>query len=91
MKPLRRGMSLADRVKLRQQALERQLRLAYQRAGEYGLSEQCRLAMAVKEPGQAKELHDSCRSEDTGGTGCLCPHHDVATGVVSGVAPVLCV
>lgn len=87
MKPLRQGMSLADRMALRQEVLQRQLRLAYQRAGEYGLSEPCRLAMAVKEPGKAKELHDSCRLEVPGGLGCLCPHHDVATGVVSGVAP----
>ena len=89
MMSLRRGMTLLQRQRLREQVLERQLKIAYERAARYGLSGACAKAMdAVGE--EARELHETCSAELPGGLGCLCNHHDVARvegHVVSGVLP----
>jgi hypothetical protein len=91
VRQLRRGLTLAQRQKLRTQVLERQLSVAYRRAIRYGLSETCRQAMDMSAagcPARAAELHASCKAEEPGGTGCLCPCHDARdTAVVSGSAP----
>lgn len=90
MKPFRRGMTVLERQKLREQVLAQHLRVAQQRAAEYGLTVRCREAMkaaADRDSARAKALHSSCHGEDTG-TGCLCHCHDRArpAQVVSGNA-----
>jgi len=88
VKKLKRGMRLLDRQHLREQVMERQLKLAVDRAAEYGLSQPCRQAMAMSLagcPDRAAALHAECQAEEPGGTGCLCLCHDVRdTAVVTG-------
>lgn len=85
MRRLRRAMTLADRTKLREQVLDHELNTAYDRAGVFGLTSVCKLAME-RSGENAAGLHASCREEEPGGRGCLCACHDVVTGhVVSGL------
>ena len=88
MKKLKRGMLLLDRQRLREKVMERQLKLAVERATGYGLSQTCRRAMAMGLAGctdRAAVLHAECQAEEPGGTGCLCLCHDVRdTAVVTG-------
>jgi len=89
VKRLTSGMTVADRDRLREEVLTRQLTLAYKRVGEYGLSTECRDAMAATgaQPWRARELHGSCQGEQTGGPGCLCVCHDVRdTAVITGTS-----
>jgi hypothetical protein len=73
---------LADRTRLREQVLDHELNAAYDRAAAFGLTQVCKLAMEGSGEG-ARGLHASCREEEPGGRGCLCPCHDVATGHVT--------
>jgi len=83
-------MTVLDRQHLREQVMERQLRLAVDRAAEYGLSQPCRQAMAMSRAGcadRARALHAECTAEEAGGIGCLCLCHDTReTAVISGFA-----
>jgi hypothetical protein len=81
-------MTVLERQQLRQEVMRRQLDLACERAAVYGLSQACLAALRETGPA-AMILHQACRAEDIGGTGCLCVHHDDArTGVtVSGSLP----
>jgi hypothetical protein len=82
---LRRGMSYADREKLRQEAAARLLRQAQARMSVYGLSAQCLRAFGHvgDDPAKALAAHNSCLAEQPGGRGCLCPHHDLPTEAVT--------
>lgn len=84
---LRRGLTVRQRQKLREEILERQLTLARKHAAEYGLSIPCRKGLLAY--GElATGLHGSCRGEEPpGGGGCLCHcHDDYRGGVESGIA-----
>jgi hypothetical protein len=76
---LRRGMSYADREKLRHEVAARLLRQAQARLAVYGFSPQCIRAFGFvgDDPVKAQEAHNSCLAEQPGGRGCLCPHHDL--------------
>lgn len=87
----RRHMSVVDRRRLREEVMQRELRVAQRRALLYKLSETCTLAMGLildGQPEKAADVHYQCHEEELGGAGCLCPCHDTSHGgVVSGSIP----
>lgn len=94
MKRLRRGMTVLDRQKLREEVIRAELQRAYERAARYGLSMRCARAMLMTggDPELVRAEHGRCRGEEPGGAGCLCQCHDDSRGgVISGAAvpPVL--
>lgn len=93
MTRMRRGLSLQQRQRMREEAGLRLMRRALARASAYCRSAECRQAMVAASVGDsvlAAELHKSCKAEDPDGRGCLCECHDPAAearasgGVVSG-------
>lgn len=88
----RRGMTVLERRKYRDEVIKRELEAAYHRASVHRMSETCRRAMATTRsanPELARELHEKCRAEEPGGPGCLCEHHDEDRGgVMAGVVQV---
>lgn len=80
-------MTVLQRQQLRVAVMSRFVAQAYEKAGQWKLTAECKQAMGVmnRDPAQARELHGSCRAEEFGGSGCMCQCHDIITGgVVTG-------
>lgn len=80
----RRGMTVLERRKYRDAALQRFLERAYKQAAEYRLTPQCQRAMWVTgtSPAAARAMHEMCTGEEPGGSGCLCMCHDTNVNTV---------
>lgn len=87
----RRGLTFVQREKLRAHILETELERARKRAAHANVCTVCRAALTatgVEASDYVKLLHDQCRAEQPGGSGCLCPHldqpgGDIVTGVIA--------
>jgi hypothetical protein len=80
-------MTIRERQKLREDLVRHAVEAAIARAATLHLTGKCHRAMVLtrERPEEARDLHESCRGEDYGSAGCLCPCHDVVTStVVSG-------
>ncbi len=79
-----RGMTIAERQKVREEVIKREVQQAYKRAAEAHLTDKCRRAMVLtgERPDEARELHESCKGEEYGSSGCLCTCHDAYGGSV---------
>lgn len=84
MTRFRRGMTVLDRRKLREELLQREVERAYRRAFTRHVSPSCVNAMDVtgSEPATARSLHAACWGEHPNSVGCLCPCHDEDRGGV---------
>jgi hypothetical protein len=81
----RRGMTIEQRRKLREEILQRQLERARRTAENSRLSPRCQDAMrlAVSGSPEAAAAHARCEGESSPtGAGCLCLCHDTVTGEV---------
>jgi hypothetical protein len=77
-------MTVLERRNYRDAVLQRALERAYRQAGMHRLTERCQRAMLITgtSPAAAREMHQMCKGEEPGNSGCLCMCHDVSTNTV---------